>query len=300
MGSDSRSLAILLSACDKYAPLAKLTASRLDQLWAAHPPIYFSGLSPGALDSGNLAPLTCVATDWMLVTRQACEYLLERGFKLCYLVLDDHPPFGPCHAVHLNETLPDLMMKLKAMSISLLGWGQGRTVRGTVLGADRCRLECLPADYLWRFSLHPGLWDLRKLTGLLQHLIESTSPTDHTAWKFERVAGEAKSRSENETCYKVHGLSLARHPFALPRAFALSGMRGAADLVRVIRRRLLQNDGADELLFRGAYHFYDGPYPMFWSGLMQKGKLNRDVISFLKWRREGEFIAQVLAAAPAS
>ena len=55
----------------------------------------------------------------------------------------------------------------------------------------------------------------------------------------------------------------------------------------------------------GAYHFYDGPYPLFWSGLMKKGRLNPDLVFFLRLHRRHGFLAEVeravagIAAAPA-
>lgn len=75
----------------------------------------------------------------------------------------------------------------------------------------------------------------------------------------------------------------ARRILALLRRVELS----IFDAVRFFLRVVFGQAARDrfDARYLGPYHFYDGPYPMFWSGLMKKGRLNPDLLFFLKLHR---------------
>ena len=297
---------ILIPTFERYRAIAEFTRARLDALWAEHPPVFFCGL---AGDSAEFLELRDDPADWMALVRSACGDLLGRGFAKVYLILDDHPPLGRCHARHLNETLPALLDNLHAGFVNLHGWGQHKPRQGTLLPARHQRLEKPAADYLWKFALHPGLWNLRALADLLDLLLTDPDPAQRTCWKFERRAGaltEALPPSLRDACYRVDGLRMTAR--ALPWLFG--GLRAlellAFDAVRFFIRITAGQSARDrfDAAYLGVYHFYEGPYPLFWSGLMKKGRLNPDLCFYLRWHRQMELLGEVeravekLAAAP--
>ena len=58
----------------------------------------------------------------------------------------------------------------------------------------------------------------------------------------------------------------------------------AFDVLRFFIRILAGQGVRDrfDARYLGPYHFYDGPYPLFWSGVMKKGRVNPDLIFFLR------------------
>ncbi len=48
-------------------------------------------------------PLRDDPRDWMRVVHSACRDLLGRGYAQAYVILDDHPPIGRCHADFLRD-----------------------------------------------------------------------------------------------------------------------------------------------------------------------------------------------------
>ena len=186
-------LCILISTCDAYKELASWTAKTIDRYWRPHPRVFFCG-SRDTRD-GVWIPMTRDPVDWMGITLDAAAALQERGYKKCYLVLDDHAPVFSCHASHLNDTIPYLMDKIDATYIGLNGWGQpGREKNGKVLGQDFYYIENVSPDYPWKYQLHPGLWCLSSLIEILKTLTRQLPIEKHNPWSFERRSGEAGSR----------------------------------------------------------------------------------------------------------
>ena len=68
-------------------------------------------------------------------------------------------------------------------------------------------LEQLPRAYLWRYSLHPGLWSLHALEKLLTKLESGAATMDaRTPWAFERIGARKESQSDGDAvtqCYRV-------------------------------------------------------------------------------------------------
>ena len=108
-------LCILIPTFEKYRAVAEFTRGKLDRHWPGHPPVFLCGL-PG--DDPAFLPLRDDPADWMQLVRSAAADLQARGFRRCYLVLDDHPPMDDCHVTHLNHTLPRFMEDLGASFIN--------------------------------------------------------------------------------------------------------------------------------------------------------------------------------------
>ena len=290
-------LCILIPTFDKFRIVADLTRAKLDQHWPGHPPIFFCGLS-GTSPDGTRLELRDDPADWMAVARSAAVDLQQRGFRHCYLILDDHPPMGRCHSRHLHETLPRLMDERTACYINLQGWGQHRPRQGEDLGAEYFHLERTGHEYPWKFALHPGLWNLRAFTVLLDALLRNPDPAERTCWKFERRAGHPDFELPAElrgSAYRVCGTAMAARPLRRLYACFRRAELFAFDVLRFLLRVLAGQKARDrfDAQYLGVYHFYDGPYPLFWSGLMKKGRLNNDLVFFLRLHARHALLAEL-------
>ena len=280
------SLCILISSCDKYRHLAEWTASRIGRMWPGHPPVFFSGLtvpfSPECLSfSGD-------SRDWMGITLQAVETLMTRGFSHVYLVLDDLPPVGFCHAQYLNEILPEYAGQLDASLVSLLGWGQHRPLEGRLLGPNTHGLEHVPAENRWRYSLHPGLWKLEALCEILRIRCRQFGPGERTPWNFERHHPSDLHQIPTkflESCYRIHGRSFVMEKLPwISDAIQSVGcfiVDVGLYLIRITRGQQARQRAAAR--WHWPYCLYRGPYPIFWSGTMRQGKVGSEWTTFLKY-----------------
>lgn len=273
---------ILISTFDRYESLARWTAGRIDREWAGHPPVYYAGLS--RRDEQSLG-FEGDAADWMDVNRQAVVRLRGMGFTRAYLVLDDHPPVGRCHADYLSRILPEHAERLGAAYVGLLGYGQHRCREGNGLGAEWGHLEHTPASYRWKFSLHPGLWSLADLQVLLESRMETYPAGQRSPWNFERhrdVPGDARVDALAGRCYRVCG-SAWMEGGAAARALGFeAALRFVADVALFVARLRggQQARNRAELRRLWMYGHYLGPYPLFWSGTMRQGRPHAD---FEKW-----------------
>ncbi len=264
---------ILLSTCDRYRPVAKWTESLIGRSWVEHPPLRRWGLGDDR--------------DWMTVTRDGVAAMQREGFRWIYLVLDDHPPVGPCRAETLNHTLPALAEKLRAVNISLLGWGQRRGSEGTRLGREDHHLLRNDPGYRWKFSLHPALWSTDKLLQLLEIRLRQFEPRDRTPWNFERHRDAPDGPVGTDLLtgtYRVDGNSLAtgsRCKDALVREPLLFGFDVWRFFIRVLAGQNRRDSFDRENLW--LYHYYRGPYPIMWSGAVRAGKPSRDFDKFLRF-----------------
>lgn len=281
MGSVNPKTTILVSTFDRYQVLAKWTAARIHQEWPEHPPVFFSGLSSRAPDSLGFDG---DSKDWMSVTLQAVKSLQERGFSHAYLILDDHPPVGKCNSFFLNESLPRLALKTNAAHISLLGYGQHRSLEGVVEIFDGIRLERLPDSYRWKFSLHPGLWNLADLDCVLQQRMAQYHDGERTPWNFERhrdLADDPITQNCGARCHRIFGAgNLVESPsfFLLREAW----MRWKADVAMFFAKHTGVPTARASVEQKTLWRFghYAGPYPLYWSGCLRQGKIHAD---FEKW-----------------
>jgi len=295
--------AILVSTCERYSTLAEYTAGLIDRRWPDHPPLFFCGAPPRG---ANWLPLLDDPRDWMAITRRAVADLQARGVRWLYLVLDDHPPLGPCHAHHLNVDLPEWLGRLEAVYIGLNGYGQGKSRVGERLGAEFASIERLPEDFLWKFQLHPALWAVDGLLALLDELMAATAPgAARSPWAFERKAGALDGpvpQSLRASTYRICGRRLSANPLrAAAHRAARFGVRIARYVVGLARgpEAWARLDARVRFLF----HYYDGPYPLFWAGAMTRGAPNVEYLRFLRFtgrRGERRAFERACAAIPAA
>lgn len=287
-------LCILISTCEKYQVLAEWTADRIGRHWQDHPPVFFAGLPA---DGKNRLPHEGDARDWMGVTLAATERLLRDGFAWAYLILDDIPPMGRCNSHFLNTELPASAEDAGAALVSLLGWGQHRAVEGPVRAVRGVRLENLPAANRWRYSLHPGLWNLADLREILLIRRTQYDAGGHTPWNFERHQEQDFAQMPGRlmtSCYRIRGRAhvAERIPWAwdLLQGAACLAVDAALFLVRVTRGDAARAQAAARWLW--PYCYYRGPYPMFWSGVMRQGKPGREWLAFVRCFRNSRVVRE--------
>lgn len=287
--------AILISTCNRYFPLARFTARMIDSYWPAHPPLLFCGLSDLKGQPG-FASGARDQSDWVGITQDAVAGLRRMGYAAAYLILEDHPPFGRCHVDHLNSTLPDLMERLGAAYIGLYGWDQRTRSSGELLGRSFRGLQRQSEDFDWRFSLHPGLWNLEALEAILAALPPvGGDERSRLPWAFERRSGAADfplpSQWRNRS-YRIRSLSMLAGGNASVRTWGRRLEFRAIDVLRWTVRTAGGESALQQLDARLApvLQFHDGPYPLFWSGLLRKGAWNLDAETFLRWRGRRDFL----------
>lgn len=277
---------ILISTCERYRPMARFTVQQIRKYWDTPPPLLSCGLESALEDSCTALSLRDDPKNWMAVTLSACRDLKSKGFSRAYVILDDHPPLARCHAEHLNVTIPAMMTELGATSISLSGYGQRRRRMGQIVHWRSWDIDKVPATELWKFPLHPALWNLDALQTILEHLIQTLPVAEQTPWAFERKGGDPDSTlPENlkSNCYRLCGEQMTARAGYKLRHFPLCLAQLAADGMRFFARILGGHKArkAADATFRWLDCPYDGPYPLFWSGLMTKGKINPHLATYL-------------------
>jgi hypothetical protein len=272
-------LAILVPVYHPYRWVAPYMQRGLDAYWKDHPSTFFCGLLAEEADGLPVLPLheSTLPRDWSAFMRDAVGELLSRGFTKCYLLLEEHLPLAECHATHLNVTLPRLLDELDAAYIGLMGWDNRRyTTRAPILDETKHRLMHLSIPSAPRFHLHPSLWRLEALRDCLDLVLRDPV---HTPWRFEKVTERADADLParwKQGCYQICGEALALQSptgaqaqraalerFFLHKLMALHPLLPSAGL----RKKFWESVGFDNF-------FYNGPYPMFFSGVMAKGGIN--------------------------
>lgn len=282
----ARSIALLLSTCDAYEPVARYTLGRLGACWPQHPGVFVCGLTRPAPKPAAGLPFSGDPRDWIGITLQAVTALEERSVEWIYLVLDDHAPFGPCNVDYLNRALPEAAERLGAIQVNLQGWDQRQPQAGTALGASDLHWQRNAAGFRWKFSLHPGFWHVPALARILRQL-RASRPDLVSARAFEGAMDQAARQVDPALCertYRVRGDGYASggrwFERKAPRELALPCIHAARWLARRAGPPAL--DRLDRRL--GPYLGYlNGPYPMFWSGLLQGGRLQDAALRFLAW-----------------
>lgn len=283
-------LAILSPVYEGYRWLAPFMSELLDRFWPGHPPLFFCGLSPGEAVGLPLAagrpPGKPAWADFVL---PGATWLRQQGFESCYLLLEEHLPLGPCNAAYLNRELPQLMEELGGVYASLMGWDNRRyLIRGTFVSGKASGLLRLDKPEAPRFHLHPAWWRLDALEACLRNAI---SGGGGTAWAFEKINDRWSAPLPEEWkrgCFQIEGW-----PAAVLRGgrFAAAAHKLSCAFYRLLMRLypLFARAGI------GAWYwaalgfdnfFYRGPYPMFYSGVMTKGGLNRHWLRWISSRPE--------------
>ena len=267
-------LYILIPTFDRYLDLARITARRIDELWPEHPPIFFCGLT--GRDERNLS-LRSPPDNWIAVLADACHDLRGKGARLVYLILDDHPAMGPCHAKHLNQTMPKLMEASGAVCLSLQGWDHPRRVGGSIKRCLGFSLMRLNREFTSKFALHPALWKLEVLEAMCTRFL-TMSPPGRTPWDFERLSGDPQadfSDEWKESSFRICGSEMEIHrklwPVRILRRSRMKVLRGLHSLVRW----LTGTDIQDRLTHRGFdWDKFEGKRMEFRIWLKRKHQVN--------------------------
>ena len=233
------------------------------------------------------------------ITLDAVRCIEERGVDWLYLILDDHPPFGPCNADYLNRRLPENAAALRAIQVSLLGWDQYQPREGAILGPERLFWQRNNPSFHWKFSLHPGFWRVLPLRAMLESL-RAHAPDVRSARAFEGATHDACQRLDPkllERTYRVRGDGST----VGGRWFESRGLRALThQLFRVAHhtarlggpRRVAAVDAG----LRPYYRYANGPYPMFWSGVVTRGRLHEEALRFLAWTGQSALAAEIRQA----
>jgi len=297
-------LCILVSVYHPYRWVAESTARLLDAFWPGHPPLFFCGLT--SEEAGALPHLPCpdpaLPRSWGGFVKDACAQLRALGFESCYFLLEDQPPLAKCDHRHLTETLPNLMQKLGGVYCGLMGWDNRRfTTRAPILPDDERRLMHLSVPSAPRFHLHPSWWNLDALERCAALVLQTPN---HTPWNFEKTCEKADADLPVEWksgCYQISAEALMQPPPGRKLAqrserFLFHRLMALAPLARRLGFGVKYWDalGFDDF-------FYDGPYPMFYAGVMSRGRLNPFLRRWVeKQGRPHPLLAELLVASDAA
>lgn len=270
-------ICILSPVHPDYAWLVPFLEELLAKYWPSHPEIRYC-----------LRPQEATAdrpTTWCEITRDGVQSAREAGYDLAYLIAEEHAPLAACHETHLNETLPRLLADWDAAYIALMGWDNRRTPTKTrPMDAAHFKMIHLTGPRDARFGLHPALWRLDALADCLDATL-AAGAAEATAWRFEKISGKPDApipRRWIEGCYQICGRPLRLNPPGPARSAAESAERFVFNKLMALcprgdhpmRKKFWDAAGFDNF-------FYDGPYPMFFSGLMAKGEINRWLVQWL-------------------
>jgi len=295
-------LCVLITVFHPYRWLAPFTWELIEKFWPGHPPVYFCGLT--SEEAGDLPHIPVADGSlprvWGDIALQAAKKLQADGFEAVYFFLEDIMPLDFCHAENLRDLLPSLLNSLPASYIGLMGWDNRRfaTKAGEVLPPDRHRLMHLTTARAPRFHLHPSLFRMEALVACLEAL---STQEKRNGWGFEKLCEKPDAPLPEvfkQTCYQICGAELALKKPAPVRRLRDSAERWffhrAMSLVPLAQKfgwgtRLAKAIGFDDF-------YYNGPFPMFYSGVMAGGRVNPFFLRYLERRRDPVFSELVEAA----
>ena len=285
---DPSRLCILVTVYHPYRWCARFTMAALDRFWPSHPPVFFCGLTEEEAEGLPIIPLRSADRPrvWAQFAFDAVSELKARGFEAVYFMLEDHMPLGDCNEEVLNEVLPEMLNRLPSSYIGLMGWDNRRyaTIAGPILGPEHCGFCHLAAPRAPRFHLHPSLFRAEVLHAGLDAVRRSAKPDP---WGFEKLLDKEDAplpREYKESCYQIRGSLLALKPegfkdrclsacerFFFHRLMSVAPAAGKAGF----GKQFWTWAGFDDF-------YYNGPFPMFFSGVMAGGKINPFFLRHLK------------------
>jgi hypothetical protein len=294
---------ILVSAFEGYVAAAQLTRRLIDNYWRDHPPIWLCG---AAIDDQAALPLRDDPRDWMAGVRSALRDLAEMGFDRVYLIMADLGPLERCHEHHLNRTIPEWMTELDAVYISIRGWDHRRNSSGRSLGRRYLHLQQQCPEYWARFALHPALWRIDVLARILDILLAKCA--DHSAWTFEIEAGNLYTEipiTWNERTYRVCGRLMMAAPMPAIERWARHGFDGLIRWTdKTFNHKNMRESWPpnvarviDEILMTKSV-YYQGPYPVYFQGFFERGRLNHPLVCFLQRTGRHDLLRKIEMACP--
>lgn len=288
------SVVILMCTWSAYSEVAKASCHLIDQYWPNHPDIFIVG--GDQIENRHKIPYSSSEKDWIGMAYEAVQWLEGKGAKYCYLIIDDHPPVGPCNSNFLNVTLPDYAEQLGATRVALAGWDQFQPNEGELIQVGEQKWFLNSSSHKWKFNLHPGLWNLADLGTILEKVMRF-SPRVYSARSFESVSGsEALSLPPQfiRKTYKINGDLNSSGNHWLQRRIIRKGVRHSYNLARLVARAagnqaLISLDRKMSVYT----HYINGPYPIYWSGILKKGKLSRNLLKFAQLTNNNKLKAYI-------
>jgi len=275
-------LCVLIPVWRDYRWLVPIMLDHLEKFWPEHPPVFLLGLTEEEAQGHPHFPVSDPARrgNWCWMVGDGVSQA-SAHFQRAYLIAEEHVPLQRCHGGHLNRTLPGLMDDLGAVYISLMGWDNRRYAsRNPRLSWNRHRLMHLVRSHAPRFHLHPALWRLDALQRCCE-ISQRAEQKGGSAWHFEKTCEKPDADLPIEWkrgCYQIAAHALAEGEGWFRRMAVL--------LERWIFNRLLalvpwlpDPRWAERYLRLLAIDnvFCQGPYPMIFSGILQKGRLNENL-----------------------
>jgi len=259
----------------------------------------FCGFSIPVDHSDTLLILHRSSDDWIGILMDAVREVRKKGFQMVYLILDEHPPLRPFRWDILNVVLPQIMLKLGAENISLFGSGQGGNLEGKMVSKTGVKVEQSSDSYPWRYSLHSGLWSLKAL-GDLAAKLDTKIPNNggRTPWTFEGLSGVRISRGSNKKmtqCYRVVSSewTASQRDQVIAFLYRTCGV-GARSMAGVLSGSVSCDRMSHRFDF--IHHYFGGPYPINWQGVMAKGRLNTEFAKFCHYFLKGDLLRSATAS----
>ena len=288
-------VAILLSTCDAYSHIARLTCKLIRQYWSEHPEIYVCGCTH--FTDEKMISFSCDSKDWIGITFEAVSELEQMGYEYCYLILEDHIPFGKCNSNYLNRELPKLACELKSVHVSLVGWDQFQLFNGNIMGTEYHKWMKNFKEYKWKFDLHPGLWEIKSFKDILGNFVSEISCI-FSAREFESLSGAPDANiplALKQSTYKICGDERAVGSRWFQKKWKRVFIRQMIHCLRLLKRLTTGSEGLEKLDSTMSIYtnYLNGPYPMYWSGIMTKGQIHENAIRFLHLVRSNEIADRV-------
>jgi hypothetical protein len=295
-------LCLLITVYHPYRWTAPFTWQMIRRFWPDHPPVYFCGLT--SEEAGELPHIPVknpgLPRIWADFAHDAALRLRDEGFEAAYFFLEDHMPLDRCHSENLTNLLPSLLNSLPASYIGLMGWDNRRfaTRSGPLISKDQYRLRHLVTERAPRFHLHPSLFRMDALLSCLEALTEHDKPNP---WGFEKLSDKPDApipEKFKQNCYQIHGSELALQKPGV-------GGKIVSTLERWFYHRMMslvplaRKLGCGDRFFKAVgfdNFFYNGPFPMFYSGVMAGGRVNEHFVRYLENRNEPFFRELIIAA----
>ncbi len=289
------SFCVLISVYHPYRWIAPHTWKMIQTFWPNHPPVFFCGLT--SEEAGELPHIPVheghLPRVWADFVFDAAAKLKADGFEAVYFFLEDHMPLDACHELNLNTLLPALLNTLPASYIGLMGWDNKRfaTRAGPVLPAEHHRLKHLTTERAPRFHLHPSLFRMDALIECLEALKQHDKPNP---WGFEKLSDKLDapiSKDFKESCYQICGSELALNKPRYLKLFMETARHWFFHrMMSLVPLACRLGFGKQFFKFIGFDDFfYNGPFPMFYSGVMAAGKINPFFTKHLKRRNDRIF-----------
>jgi hypothetical protein len=255
-----------------YRWLVPLFLDMLREFWPEHPEV----VSTQHAGEGR---------NWTMNLLSGVQDAKCRGYDSVFLINEEHFPISKCNHQYLSETLIGQAEKLDASYISLFGWDNKRFCSKSLrLGADYGMWMHLSGEKDPRFHLHPAWWRLDALEACC-NLVLKDGGANGSAWHFEKTCDDPDAEVAEvfrNGCYQISA-AMTREPQISAFQFRLRLVHRWITNKAMAVLPHLQDRG-----LRSAWMKFwdfddvvsDGAYPMVFSGILSKGRLNP---AFLKY-----------------